>query len=541
LLSRDRETGNPLAGLSGAQRARRGWACHLATAGGWIRGVPERYVAGADTRGRQEGRPYPWSQQVIHEMFGLGDPPSGQGLYMPVFDKKDFSKVLAQVEQGSVAPLYILHGEDYLVKSALAQLSEMLVPESQRSTNLEIVDGNQADFRQILDNVNTFALFGGRKVVVVQDCRVFYSRANLPNLFVKSKEAHAAGDLEVAARLLLEVLAYAGWSLADVADGAWRDIPTDLWQQTTGVERDQEEVAWLEAVADHAASSGMEVPRLRDDGSLLEAALQEGFPEEQCLLLATDTVDKRRSLYRLMEEKGVVVDFGVASGSSRKVRSQQEKVLRNLAQETLSAAGKTIEPEALALLFERTGFNLWALKTQLEKLMSFAGEAKLVTREQVEGLSDQFREEPLYELNNAVATRDCERGLLVLNRLLEQNYHPLQLLASLANELRRLLVAREFIDEHLAGKLDPNISYGGFQKTILPVVKKKSDKESPVATLHPFALHKTMIRSTTFQTEELVGWLQHLFATDLTLKSSGTPERAVMEGLIIRLCSDGGK
>jgi hypothetical protein len=34
--------------------------------------VPERYVAGADTRGRQEGRPYSWSQQVIHEISGLG-------------------------------------------------------------------------------------------------------------------------------------------------------------------------------------------------------------------------------------------------------------------------------------------------------------------------------------------------------------------------------------------------------------------------------------------------------------------------------------
>jgi hypothetical protein len=33
--------------------------------------VPERYVAGADTRGRQEGRPYRWSQQVIHEISGL--------------------------------------------------------------------------------------------------------------------------------------------------------------------------------------------------------------------------------------------------------------------------------------------------------------------------------------------------------------------------------------------------------------------------------------------------------------------------------------
>jgi hypothetical protein len=37
-----------------------------------FRGVPERYVAGADTRGRQEGRPYPWSQQVIHEISGPG-------------------------------------------------------------------------------------------------------------------------------------------------------------------------------------------------------------------------------------------------------------------------------------------------------------------------------------------------------------------------------------------------------------------------------------------------------------------------------------
>ncbi|MDH3849772.1 MAG: hypothetical protein OEV09_01820 [Deltaproteobacteria bacterium] len=31
MLSRDHETGNPLAGLSGAERARRGWACHRAT------------------------------------------------------------------------------------------------------------------------------------------------------------------------------------------------------------------------------------------------------------------------------------------------------------------------------------------------------------------------------------------------------------------------------------------------------------------------------------------------------------------------------
>ncbi|MDH3963815.1 MAG: hypothetical protein OEV25_10410 [Deltaproteobacteria bacterium] len=43
---RDRETGNPLAGLSGAQRARRRRACHLITVPRY-RGIgPEAYLNG---------------------------------------------------------------------------------------------------------------------------------------------------------------------------------------------------------------------------------------------------------------------------------------------------------------------------------------------------------------------------------------------------------------------------------------------------------------------------------------------------------------
>jgi len=455
---------------------------------------------------------------------------------MPVYDKKDFDKLLEKIEQGSISPLYLLYGEDYLVKSALSRLTGLLVPESQRSTNLELVDGSQADFRQILDNVNTFALFGGRKVVAVQDCRIFYSRANLPALAAKSRKEYENGNVESASRLLLEVLGYAGWSLTDVAAGAWRQVPADLWQQTMGVKQEEAELQWLEKVADFAAREEMAIPTRADDSSLLEEALEERFPFEHCLILATDTVDKRRTLYRLMEEKGIVVDFSVLSGGGRKARSQQESVSKNLAEEILSTVGKEIEHQALSLLVERTGFNLWALKSQLEKLISFVGDEILVTLEHVEKMSEQFREEALYELNNAVAEQDCESAMLSLNRLLEQNYHPLQLLASLATEIRRLLMAREFIHDHLANRLNPHISYGSFQKTVLPLVKEKTEKESPLARLHPFALHKTMVRSTNYQTEELIKSLHLLFEADLTLKSTGIAERAVLEGLIVNLC-----
>ena len=44
---------------------------HPAVPRDWTRGVPERYVAGFDTRGRPGGWPYRRSQQVIHEICGL--------------------------------------------------------------------------------------------------------------------------------------------------------------------------------------------------------------------------------------------------------------------------------------------------------------------------------------------------------------------------------------------------------------------------------------------------------------------------------------
>jgi hypothetical protein len=67
----------------------------------WFRGVPERYVAGADTRGRQEGRPYPWSQQVIHEISGLK---SGGFLY----DQRWATRGKNSLNSGTFMPRFVL-------------------------------------------------------------------------------------------------------------------------------------------------------------------------------------------------------------------------------------------------------------------------------------------------------------------------------------------------------------------------------------------------------------------------------------------------
>ena len=69
-----RETTKMVVPRAAQALAPRAWQPSRVTAG--FRGVPERYVAGADTRGRQGRRPYPWSQQVIHDISGLEFTPS---------------------------------------------------------------------------------------------------------------------------------------------------------------------------------------------------------------------------------------------------------------------------------------------------------------------------------------------------------------------------------------------------------------------------------------------------------------------------------
>jgi DNA polymerase-3 subunit delta len=176
------------------------------------------------------------------------------------------------------------------------------------------------------------------------------------------------------------------------------------------------------------------------------------------------------------------------------------------------------------------------LSNQLQQLISFVGPKSAINREHVETMSQHVREEAVYELTGAVTSGDCAKALAHLSRLLDQGYHGLQILAALSNEIRRLVAARDFIDTHLQGRLDPSIPYGRFQKTVRPLLKARLEAGSALKSMHPFALHKTMVRTATTSMEELNHSLQHLFAAELALKSTGVSPRTALEGVILRIC-----
>ncbi len=57
---------------------------------------------GADTRGRQEGWPYPWSQQVIHEIYGLNLHHDPFWVFDEFFDTHQKSHCLAPVHNAVI-------------------------------------------------------------------------------------------------------------------------------------------------------------------------------------------------------------------------------------------------------------------------------------------------------------------------------------------------------------------------------------------------------------------------------------------------------
>ena len=98
--------------------------------------------------------------------------------------------LFAALARGEVAPVYLLHGEeDFLLEEALEAILQTALAESDRSFNLDILSGGEADGRDIVARASSFPMGGGRRVVVVReverlsahDCEILAAYAAEPS------------------------------------------------------------------------------------------------------------------------------------------------------------------------------------------------------------------------------------------------------------------------------------------------------------------------------------------------------------------------
>jgi len=91
--------------------------------------------------------------------------------------------VLDDIKMGKTAHCYLIYGdEEYLVKDALHQIIDLLIPGEERNLNLFWMDGNSTDMDTICESILTPPLIPGKKVIVVNNTALFYSKASLPDV-----------------------------------------------------------------------------------------------------------------------------------------------------------------------------------------------------------------------------------------------------------------------------------------------------------------------------------------------------------------------
>ncbi|MGA6926188.1 MAG: hypothetical protein WBY88_10940, partial [Desulfosarcina sp.] len=451
----------------------------------------------------------------------------------------------------------LICGEEMLCKRALDAVLDAWMPRKDRTLGVEAFDGGEDVLGAVLSSMNTYALLSGARVVVLYDARLFYSAGAQQNLREKMIQAAQKGELKKAARPFLNLMGLFGLTFEDVSTPALRK---KIVENT-----DDESVPWFSQLIDFCSESGLHIPDRHDDADRLHSAMEKGFPPGHRLLITTDYVDRRKALFKRIVETGLVVDCTVPKGETRADRLAQDAVMDATVNDALAQAGKRMAGDGRRRLMQWTGFDLRTLSGNLEKLISYVGDRPTISDADVTTVLQRTRKDPIFEFTNALADRDLPAILFFMKSLLEDGMHPLQLLAAAANQIRRLLLAKDFIERDRGRSWTADMAFPQFKgaafkavreddksaaerlqiwETILdPPAEGKKSKKATSGDLvlaknpnSPFPVFQSLKKADSFSREALISAVIDLSETDMRMKSSSQNPGMVLEAFLIRLC-----
>jgi len=488
---------------------------------------------------------------------------------MPEINHKLLKKYLKDLKSdpdNEFAAVYLLFGEELLVKNAYDELLAALLPTGNQSANYDPVEGTTENVYDVIDSVNTFSLLPGTKVVAMRESRIFYTRDNKSRLLENAKKAYDGDDIKKSAKYLLSLMSSLNLSFEDVDPS---NRTKTLKAASDLIQLDD----WLDDVIGYCQENELDIPEPSDQASALQKAIEKGFPKNNHLVITTDVVDKRRGLYKVISNLGVTIDCTVPKGDRRADKMAQEDILVQKMTEILKPSNKEMDKGAYLALLDMTGFDLRTFCGSLEKLIDYTGKRNTITVEDVEAVLKRTKKDPIYEFTNAVADRQIEKVLFFLNSLLAADFHPLQILAAVANQVRRLTLAKDFAESKQVSGWHHGLSFNAFQQNVMPAIvaydqellkilegwenpvsssgdvdqppargkgkKKKRIQTDLLLARNPknaYPVYQLMKKSERYSKTELLEAVGLLNETDAQLKLSGQDSKLILERLVFKLC-----
>ena len=455
---------------------------------------------------------------------------------MPVYDRKTINTLLKEIKAGPPPTAYLLFGDRYLCQQAADRLTKALCA---AGGTVHAIDGDSEDINATLSNLRSFSLLPGRQLFRVNDTRLFHSRKVAKSLWNRAAKA-AADKPERATAYLQAMIEAAGLDSSDPANDPGGLSPTQ-WQKCFGFAKPGGKLAWTGELLAKASTTAAAVPAAPagDPAEQLQAALENGIPADNILMLLAEEVDKRKKLFKFFKKEHAVVDLSVDTGSSYQAKKGQQAVLQEQVSQVLKEMGKTMPPTVAEQLFERVGFHPVAVVMETEKLALYVGEAKQITMNDLNAVVGRTRQEALFELTQAIGEQDLDKALLIVGRLQENNIHGLAILATLRNFTRTLLLFRALQEQEQYG-IRPNMPPKLFQQQCLPALKQNERWKKELSG-HPYAINMKFKTASAFSLAALQAWLRLILAAEMRLKGSPIDADTVLQHLILSMLTTTNK
>jgi DNA polymerase-3 subunit delta len=156
------------------------------------------------------------------------------------------------------------------------------------------------------------------------------------------------------------------------------------------------------------------------------------------LVLEASGLDQRMKLSKLLAEEALVVDVGASEDANQRIA-----VAVGLTTALAKEQGIEFEKGAAEDLAEFVSGDLMRLKTEVDKLATYAAERQRVRREDVAALVISEKTTTVWELADLLATRQPKRALEFLERLLREGEEPPMMVGAMAWMYRKLIEASE--------------------------------------------------------------------------------------------------
>jgi DNA polymerase-3 subunit delta len=227
----------------------------------------------------------------------------------------------------------------------------------------------------------------------------------------------------------------------------------------------------------------------------------EHMPETTVLMLVDDEVKANNSLLKKISSLAEVRTFPLLRGKDLKAWIRQR----------VKADGGDIAAEAVNLLAELIGGDLWAMDGEIQKLLLYDQE-RPISEDDVRQLVTCVQEANVFALVDAVAEGRTQLAQRLLHRLYDEGMSATYILTMITRQFRLIAVARDL------GK--------GLSR---PQIQDRLGLKSS------YALDKTLTQAKLYDFERVKRAYDKLLETDLAIKTGRYSDRLALELLVTEL------